>query len=588
MYPEHDDGRADYATKLVALFIDWDNFTIGLREEMPGQPPDPGPMLRWARRFGTLVVCRAYGEWRDPAERLAIYNVGVETIYAPVLPLSMSGSRANGGGKSLADTAMAVDCVDVIHLMPGLSTLIVASSDKDLIPILRFAQRRGLHVYVLGSDRTAAALRDMADETVSYRALLEADGVVPPPSLPVPSARRPGGRTEGRVSYLGRAAAAGPLPLPGVRPPASPPSSAAPAPSEAPAAPVSAAPLPEVALTEGAAPSTSGRRRRRGGRRRRPAATPEQAEAPQMALGHDEALAAPVEEAQAALEAEAAAEAVAANEEPAVESPAEQEAAGAAPAEVAPPSLIVEEEAPPEGEMAAFPAPEEAIADGAEVVTPLPAQPAEAWEAPVEVPAVGATAGQRPVVLRGERLSRLQRSAPVSVPEPPPGEPAQAALEPESSAETAAAGTLPELVTVLPGEKLLRARRRATQPAPETAPSAEVVAPAPGSGPAQSAVSPGEGAAPRAEGQAEPEVGPQAQEAAMRPAAPAAEEGSEGSASGSPKDAEAPSPAAAGEPAPNGRTASSSGRRGQRGRSSRGRSGGTAKAKRTQEPAAQG
>src|SRR5439155_17000087 len=94
----------------VALFIDWDNFAIGLRQEMPDRPADVGPILRWVRRVGPLMICRAYGEWRDPAERLAIYNAGVEVVYAPVLPLGgPSMARDGAGAKSLADTATAGD-----------------------------------------------------------------------------------------------------------------------------------------------------------------------------------------------------------------------------------------------------------------------------------------------------------------------------------------------------------------------------------------------------------------------------------------------------------------------------------------------
>lgn len=170
----------------VAVFIDWDNFAIGLREEMPERPPDLGPVLRWVRQLGSVAVCRAYGEWRDAAERLAVYSAGVEVVYAPVLPLASAPTRSNGG-KSLADTEMAVDCVDFLHLIPEIATLVIVSSDKDLIPILRFAQRRGLRVFVVGSDRTAGALRDQSDDYVTYRTLLEQEGeaVTTPPVRPM-------------------------------------------------------------------------------------------------------------------------------------------------------------------------------------------------------------------------------------------------------------------------------------------------------------------------------------------------------------------------------------------------------------------
>ena len=170
----------------VAVFIDWDNFAIGLREEMPDRPPDLGPVLRWVRQLGPVSVCRAYGEWRDAAERLAVYSAGVEVVYAPVLPLASAAARPNGG-KSLADTEMAVDCVDFLHLIPEIATLVIVSSDKDLIPILRFAQRRGLRVFVVGSDRTAGALRDQSDDYVTYRTLLEQEGeaITTPPVRPM-------------------------------------------------------------------------------------------------------------------------------------------------------------------------------------------------------------------------------------------------------------------------------------------------------------------------------------------------------------------------------------------------------------------
>ena len=78
MATERSHRRHSPSSGPVALFVDWDNFAIGLRQEMPERPPDLGPILRWARRTGTLIVSRAYGEWRDATERLAIYNAGVD------------------------------------------------------------------------------------------------------------------------------------------------------------------------------------------------------------------------------------------------------------------------------------------------------------------------------------------------------------------------------------------------------------------------------------------------------------------------------------------------------------------------------
>ena len=50
--------------------------------------------------------------------------------------------------------------------------VVLATSDKDLIPLVRVAKQRGAFVVVLGSDFTAIPLREMADEHVTYRQLI--------------------------------------------------------------------------------------------------------------------------------------------------------------------------------------------------------------------------------------------------------------------------------------------------------------------------------------------------------------------------------------------------------------------------------
>lgn len=160
----HDGARGDGG---VAVFIDWDNLAIGAEKDLPGVPLDLMPILEYARQFGTMLVCRAYSEWIDPEERLRVYEEGVEVVYAPVVPQDGRQDR-----KSLADTVMAVDCVDLLHLMPEIGTFVLVTSDKDLLPVLRLASVRGKRVVVVGSDYTAKELREAADEFVSYRELL--------------------------------------------------------------------------------------------------------------------------------------------------------------------------------------------------------------------------------------------------------------------------------------------------------------------------------------------------------------------------------------------------------------------------------
>src|SRR4029077_16345817 len=57
--------------------------------------------------------------------------------------------------------------------MPSVNIFCLVSGDKDLIPIVRLAQLRGKRVVVIGPDFVAAILREMADEYIPYRGLLE-------------------------------------------------------------------------------------------------------------------------------------------------------------------------------------------------------------------------------------------------------------------------------------------------------------------------------------------------------------------------------------------------------------------------------
>lgn len=156
----------------VALFIDWDNLAISTAADHGGAPPDLRRIVQVAQGYGTVLIARAYAEWGVTSERLAVYRAGVEPVYAPTFRFNDDGPGRPAGGKSLADPCLVSDCVDTLHLHPQLSTLVLVSGDKDLIPIVRLAQMRGKKVVVVGPDMVAAVLKDMADEYIAYRSLV--------------------------------------------------------------------------------------------------------------------------------------------------------------------------------------------------------------------------------------------------------------------------------------------------------------------------------------------------------------------------------------------------------------------------------
>jgi uncharacterized LabA/DUF88 family protein len=261
-------------SRRVVLLIDYDNLQICAARDTPGRDLQLTPVVQLAQRYGTVILARAYAEWNLSTERLAVYKAGIEPAFAPVLR-----TESDRSGKSLADTVMVAEGMDMLWTLSP-EVVVLATSDKDLIPLVRVAKQRGAFVVVLGSDFTAIPLREMADEHLTYRQLITETGVRyateagpgrQPAALPEPSRRR--------RERTGRERATGATTAPAATPSQPRPEREAPAAAAAATAPA-AAPVPADGAAEPVAPvtagaaadadaQTSGRRRRRRGSRRR-------------------------------------------------------------------------------------------------------------------------------------------------------------------------------------------------------------------------------------------------------------------------------------------------------------------------------
>src|SRR5215471_16512051 len=182
----------------VVLLIDYDNLQICASRDTPGRDLQLTPVVQLAQKYGTVILARAYAEWNLSTERLAVYKAGIEPAFAPVLR-----TESDRSGKSLADTVMVAEGMDMLWTLSP-DVVVLATSDKDLIPLVRVAKQRGAFVVVLGSDFTAIPLREMADEHFTYRGLIteaagryatEAGPGRQPAALPEPSRRRSRERT---------------------------------------------------------------------------------------------------------------------------------------------------------------------------------------------------------------------------------------------------------------------------------------------------------------------------------------------------------------------------------------------------------
>src|SRR5918994_3541123 len=223
-------------SRKVVLLIDYDNLQICASRDTPGRDLQLTPVVQLAQRFGTVILARAYAEWNLSTERLAVYKAGIEPAFAPVLR-----TESDRSGKSLADTVMVAEGMDMLWTLSP-DVVVLATSDKDLIPLVRVAKQRGARVIVIGSDLTAIPLREMADEHVTYKQLVndalgrytEAPAARQPAALPEASRRGRATRETREARAEARAAAA-------QTPPTAP-------------APAERAPAPAAAATEAVAP----------------------------------------------------------------------------------------------------------------------------------------------------------------------------------------------------------------------------------------------------------------------------------------------------------------------------------------------
>src|SRR5260370_19620577 len=253
----------------VVLLIDYDNLQICAARETPGRDLQLPPVVQLAQRYGTVILARAYAEWTLSTERLAVYKAGIEPAFAPVLR-----TESDRSGKSLADTVMVAEGMDMLWTLSP-EVVVLATSDKDLIPLVRVAKQRGAFVVVLGSDFTAIPLREMADDHITYRQLItdasgrfatEAGPGRQPAALPEPTRTR---RTRDRN---------------GRERPLTPPAAGAPA-----------AARPERESSARPEREPSARPEREATRRAEPAARPERGAAPRTAREPATAGAAPAE-----------------------------------------------------------------------------------------------------------------------------------------------------------------------------------------------------------------------------------------------------------------------------------------------------
>lgn len=154
----------------IALFIDFENLAIGVRDALGGMEFDFEPIGNALAERGRVVSRKAYADWsmfNDARQKLTRSHVELIEI-----PQRMGASRKNA-----ADIKMAVDAIEVAFERDYVTTFVVCTGDSDFTPLvhkLRELNKKVIGVGVKAS--TSKLLPPACDEFLFYENL---EGVEP-------------------------------------------------------------------------------------------------------------------------------------------------------------------------------------------------------------------------------------------------------------------------------------------------------------------------------------------------------------------------------------------------------------------------
>lgn len=178
----------------VAVYLDFDNIVISRYDQVHGQGQffkdkaagfdddrlrrgtvDLHAILDFASSFGTLVLERAYADWSVPVN--ASYRKQLVDRAVDLVQLFPASGSKNG-----ADIRLAVDAVEDVARMPGITHVVIVAGDSDYIPLAQRLKRLGRYVIAVGvAGATSRSLAAACDELVTYDNLPGVGPVEPEP-----------------------------------------------------------------------------------------------------------------------------------------------------------------------------------------------------------------------------------------------------------------------------------------------------------------------------------------------------------------------------------------------------------------------
>jgi uncharacterized protein (TIGR00288 family) len=150
--------------KRIAVFIDFENVAMGVRESKHGNF-DVDLVLKRLVEKGKIMVKRAYSDWHRYAEfKRAFHQAAIELIDVP---------QTRYSGKNSADIRMVVDALDLSYQKDHIDTFVLVSGDSDFSPLVSKLRENGRYVIGMGVKQSSSDLLvNNCDEFIYYEDLV--------------------------------------------------------------------------------------------------------------------------------------------------------------------------------------------------------------------------------------------------------------------------------------------------------------------------------------------------------------------------------------------------------------------------------
>jgi hypothetical protein len=149
---------------LIAVFVDFENLAIGVRDMKAGRFQIELILKRLLEK-GRLVYKRAYSDWTNYRDSVKeFHSHGIEMIDIP---------QTRMGGKNSADIRMVVDALDLCYSKQHIDAFALISGDSDFSPLVSKLKENNKRVIGCGvKSSTSDLLIANCDEFIYYDDLI--------------------------------------------------------------------------------------------------------------------------------------------------------------------------------------------------------------------------------------------------------------------------------------------------------------------------------------------------------------------------------------------------------------------------------